>query len=59
MGLKAYIVKVTVRDSLTIDVEVRATGKQDARRKALQHLTPTWHASAGQVTLIKGKGRYA
>jgi hypothetical protein len=58
VGLKAYIVKVDTFAG-TIDIEVRATGKQDARRKALRFLTPTYRASAGQVIPIKGKGRYA
>lgn len=58
MGLKAYIVKVSIRDITTIDVEVRATGRQNARQKALYHLPASYQASAGEVTLIKGKGRY-
>lgn len=59
MGLKAYIVKVTVRGDLVIEHEVRATGKQNARVKALQHFPRTYQADAGEVRLIKGKGRYA
>lgn len=58
MGLKAYIVKVTVRGELTVSHEVRATGKQNARVKALRAFPPTYQANAGEVILIKGKGRY-